>query len=837
MAETFLRLGLLLFLFLLNISDCCIAFTPADNYLIDCGSLTNTTIDRRVFVADTSLSWRLKTPKDITANNTRPSSVSSLDSASLYLNARIFTGASSYSFPIRQQGKHFIRLFFFPFDNQDFNLTTSKFSVSTQDSTLLLNFQPLPDSTTSFKEFLVNIAHDNLILNFVPARNSVAFISALEVVSMPENLILDTAQIVKTKGTFQGLAREQFEMVYRLNMGGPKIFPESDTLSRTWHADGVFLVDASVAKNVSYSGPIDYVKGASSPETAPKLVYSTAAVLASQNATVGGVFNVTWKFSVESGFNYLVRMHFCDIVSKALNELYFNAYINSLSAASNIDLSAIASNSLHTVIFMDFVIDVPSGSNNLSVTIGPSNMNNADPDGLLNGLEIMKMGISGSGTSSESSSKSNIGAILGGAFGAIAVLILAVVIFCSIRRKKVKKHEGKSFPPSSINGGNSHILESKPCVGTTISFRQNTDTGYRFSIAVLQEATNNFDENLVIGVGGFGKVYKGVLRDEMKVAVKRGNPKSQQGLNEFHTEIELLPRLRHRHLVSLIGYCDERNEMILVYEYMEKGNLRSHLYGSDLPSLTWKQRLEICIGSARGLHYLHTGSVKAIIHRDVKSANILLDENLVAKVSDFGLSKTGPELGQTHVSTAVKGSFGYLDPEYFRRQQLTEKSDVYSFGVVMLEVICARPVIDPTLTREMVNLKEWGMTWQQRGELDQIVDPRIAGDIKPNSLRKFGEIAEKCLADFGVERPSMGDVLWNLEYAMQLQETEADDAEVNSINNISKISPQIEKISSFERSYDRGIGSTSLNDLSDMSMSRVFSQLIKADSRHKQNLD
>nr|XP_010320928.1 probable receptor-like protein kinase At5g59700 [Solanum lycopersicum]XP_025886879.1 probable receptor-like protein kinase At5g59700 [Solanum lycopersicum]AAF76311.1 LescPth2 [Solanum lycopersicum] len=289
---------------------------------------------------------------------------------------------------------------------------------------------------------------------------------------------------------------------------------------------------------------------------------------------------------------------------------------------------------------------------------------------------------------------------------------------------------------------------------------------FRVPFVDLQEATNNFDDKFLIGVGIFGKVYRGVLRDGTKVALKRRKPESPQGIEEFRTEIEILSHCSHPHLVSLIGYCDERNEMILIYDYMENGNLSKRLYGSDLclPTMSWEQRLEICIGAARGLHYLHNS---AVIHRDVKSTNILLDENFVAKITDFGISKTTPEFDQTHLSTMVQGSIGYIDPEYFIRGQLTKKSDVYSFGVVLFEVLCARPAIGRS---HMISLAEWAVETQKMGQLEQIVDPTIVAKIRPESLRMFGETAVKCLASSSENRPSMGDVLWKLEYALHLQE-------------------------------------------------------------------
>ncbi|KAL5974922.1 hypothetical protein ACLOJK_031598 [Asimina triloba] len=287
-----------------------------------------------------------------------------------------------------------------------------------------------------------------------------------------------------------------------------------------------------------------------------------------------------------------------------------------------------------------------------------------------------------------------------------------------------------------------------------------------FAYDDLKKSTNNFSETHEIGFGGYGRVYQGVLPGGQVVAIKRARQGSMQGGVEFKTEIELLSRVHHKNLVGLVGFCFEQGEQMLVYEYVPNRTLRENLSGRSGVHLDWKRRLRIALGSARGLAYLHELADPPIIHRDVKSTNILLDENLTAKVSDFGLSKLASDCGKGHVSTQVKGTLGYLDPEYYMTQQLTDKSDVYSFGVVMLELVTAKQPIE----KGKYIVREVRMAIDKNDEyygLSEVMDPSIRSATNLAGFGRFVELAMRCLDDSAAERPTMSDVVKEIEIILQ----------------------------------------------------------------------
>ncbi|QCD77929.1 protein brassinosteroid insensitive 1 [Vigna unguiculata] len=344
-------------------------------------------------------------------------------------------------------------------------------------------------------------------------------------------------------------------------------------------------------------------------------------------------------------------------------------------------------------------------------------------------------------------SKSGIstGALVGIVVGAIACAVtLSAIVTLLILRIKMRGY---------------HTV-SKRRQASKISIK--IDGVRDFTYGELSSATNNFSTSAQVGQGGYGKVYKGTLSDGTVVAIKRAQEGSLQGEKEFLTEISLLSRLHHRNLVSLLGYCDEEGEQMLVYEFMSNGTLRDHLSVTAKEPLSFAMRLKIALGAAKGLMYLHTEADPPIFHRDVKASNILLDSKLSAKVADFGLSRLAPVPDMEgvvpgHVSTVVKGTPGYLDPEYFLTHKLTDKSDVYSLGVVFLELLTGMHPIShgKNIVRE-VNIA------YQSGVIFSIIDGRM-GSYPSEHVEKFLTLALKCCEDEPEARPRMAEVVRELE--------------------------------------------------------------------------
>uniref|UniRef100_A0A2P2NYH4 non-specific serine/threonine protein kinase n=1 Tax=Rhizophora mucronata TaxID=61149 RepID=A0A2P2NYH4_RHIMU len=286
-----------------------------------------------------------------------------------------------------------------------------------------------------------------------------------------------------------------------------------------------------------------------------------------------------------------------------------------------------------------------------------------------------------------------------------------------------------------------------------------------FTYAELEEATNNFDSSRELGDGGFGTVYYGKLQDGRAVAVKRLYENNYKRVEQFMNEVEILTRLRHRHLVSLYG-CTSRHsrELLLVYEYISNGTVADHLHGERAKpgALRWPTRMDIAVDTASALAYLHASD---IIHRDVKTNNILLDNHFCVKVADFGLSRLFPT-DVTHVSTAPQGTPGYVDPEYHQCYQLTDKSDVYSFGVVLIELISSMPAVDITRHRHEINLANMAINKIQGHALHELVDPNLGFESDSTTRKMMAAVAElafRCLQCEKELRPSMGEVLQILE--------------------------------------------------------------------------
>ncbi|CAH8390161.1 unnamed protein product [Eruca vesicaria subsp. sativa] len=371
-------------------------------------------------------------------------------------------------------------------------------------------------------------------------------------------------------------------------------------------------------------------------------------------------------------------------------------------------------------------------------------------------------------------------AVVGVSIGLVLVLLslIGVVVWCLKRRKKRASPIGGGYvmPSPIVSSPRSDSTPSKthssaPLVGNRSSnrtfFSQPEPGGFGhskelFSYEELVKATNGFSDENLLGEGGFGCVYKGALPDGRVVAVKQLKIGGGQGDREFKAEVETISRVHHRHLLSLVGYCISENRRLLIYDYVPNNNLYFHLHAAGTPGLDWATRIKIAAGAARGLAYLHEDCHPRIIHRDIKSSNILLDNNFHPLVSDFGLAKLALD-SNTHITTRVMGTFGYMAPEYASSGKLTEKSDVFSFGVVLLELVTGRKPVDTSQPLGDESLVEWARPLLSHAieteEFEALVDPKLGRNYVGAEMFRMIEAAAACIRHSAAKRPRMSQIV------------------------------------------------------------------------------
>lgn len=727
----------------------------------------------------------------------------------IYQSVRIFDNregkTNTYAIQVSTKGYYWVRLYFVEILYRDVNLRS--FNVSLEGTVVLENFNVAKVMQGERKEFLIPVTDGTLDISFIRGSIGDPMISGIEVVpvaslfyglNVSENLVLDT--------------------LHRISCGANSSL--QDSLGRIWKTDnGLYspMVETFVLETnlfIHYEDKL--IWNAKTVNTAPD--FHPKEVYQAKRSTVNGyetetnssfpAFPLTYSLQVTPGQSHLIRLGFAELLMQWNRSRVLNVTIDGKLGLSMLDPYSICGFAEPCVSNLE-VMSNPSGI--LIITISPGAYLGYTRDSFLSSLEVFRIrsplnsstdlqteGLSGETDKTNKTDKPSvwqsvwIGALSGTLLSVVFLVIL--IIFLYFRHRDImratllaQKIEQESLlEPTDALPGTEGLNDSLLSLKLSRSVRSELYSTRTFSYKEVKIATSGFSEANVVGRGGFGEVYHGFVGNGVEVAVKRRAVQSKQGEREFRAEVELLSRLHHRNLLGLRGFADQAGHLVLVYDYMPNGTLYDYLRDKDkVKDLQWKRRLQIAIGAARGLEYLHHGAMPPVIHRDVKTSNILLDASLNAKVADFGLSKIrevdSKLAGEpaSHISTIVKGTPGYLDPAYYASQQLSEKSDVYGFGIVMLELLTGRLPIwmdhnsgEGASEAQAVSLREWAAEHLERKDVATLTAPELHLPRAFTSMQLFAELAWRCVSIKTSLRPSMNEVVRELEEAQKLLEEE-----------------------------------------------------------------
>ncbi|CAA7055493.1 unnamed protein product [Microthlaspi erraticum] len=741
------------------------AYTATDVFLFNCGQ-------NNIMVDSSGREWTAEN-LEIPSVNASFSSTASPQYSDVpqvpYMTARIFRSDFTYSFPV-SPGWKFIRLYFYPTRyGSGFDAVSSFFSVNVNGFTLLKNFsadltvKASNNKTVLIKEFIVPVSV-KLNLTFTPSPKSLAFVNGIEILSMPDRFYSkggfdDVISNVGSSVNFEIHNSTAFETVYRINVAGQTIKDVNDTgMFRWWLSD----IDFILGVNSGLEPYVPYVKINYTKKTpayvAPEDVYTTYRTMGNvDDPKLNLNFNLTWLFTVDAGFNYLVRLHFCETLQEVSlpGERVFTIFIGNHVAKLDMDVIQLSGGS-RIPMYLDFNVYVDS--TDLRLDLHP--LKDIAPkfyDAILNGVEILKQSdfdgnLAGPNPSPIQNSvmqeaiqkrkkKSHVLVtileVVGSSIGLGTFIIVLILLMRHMKSKKRRKeHNGVMFK---------------------VLIKQ-------YTYAQVKKITKSFSQK--IGKGGFGTVYEGSLSNGCKVAVKVLKDLKGNG-EDFINEVASMSQTSHVNIVSLLGFCYEGSRRAIVYEFLENGSLDQFMSRKRPLTLDVTTQYGIALGVARGLEYLHYGCKTRIVHFDIKPQNILLDGNLCPKVSDFGLAKLCEKRESVMSLIDTRGTIGYIAPEVFSRMYggISHKSDVYSYGMLVLEMIGARnkEIFEARASSaSTVYFPDWIYMDLENGEQTWILGDEVTNEEK-EIAKKMVLVSLWCIQPCPSDRPPMNRVVEMIE--------------------------------------------------------------------------